>query len=428
MKTTTLSETSRNTTNIVLIGSGHYATGLTSLSGNTSTDKDFGVLLPSLLFLRQKGSVSRIAICGQSGDKLEEVHERIKPWATKPGIDISFDAYPKPGNNDSKAYIRALDEMPKPCAALIAVPDDLHVEVMLACISREIPFFIVKPAVTSLKDFYKIKEAMPPGLLGIVDYHKVYDEANLLLLDDFQNDSLGKLHHISSLMTQRRDMIEVYQRWLKANPRTNINHYLGSHYIHMTGFLTGASPLDVRATQQFGYIKNHYDIDTADTIQTQVRWQSPKGYEFTSYHIAGWSDPSETESMTYQQMHLLSENGHIFSDQKYRGTRKILSGIGQQAPNQHFFNLTNNLLGDWNLITKYGYQSICNFVDLVLAGKNNNSSLHLPTFSESEYVTAILEAADLSLQNESSVVKIDRKKGKLKLRNSSKTKLMEQKK
>ena len=394
--------------NIVMIGSGHYATGQTSLSGNTATDKDYGVLLPSVLFLRYKGRVGRIAICGQSGDKLAAIRAKIEPWATRPGIDIEFEAYPTAGLHDAKAYIRALDDMPRPCAALIAVPDDLHVEIMLACAAREIPFLIVKPAVTTLKDFYRVMKAMPSGLLGMVDYHKVYDEVNLSLLDDLNNGTYGRLHHVSSLMSQRRDMIEIYQRWLKENPNININHYLGSHYIHMTSFLTGAIPIDVRATQQFGFIKQHYDLDIADSIQTQVRWQASEGYEFTSYHIAGWADPSETEAMTYQQLHLLAENGHIFSDQGYRGTRKVLAGSGQQSPNPYFFNLTNGLLGGWNLGTKYGYQSINNFVEMVLAGKNSEQKPHLPTFAESEFVTAILEAADLSLQSESAIVNIKR--------------------
>ena len=220
-------------------------------------------------------------------------------------------------------------------------------------------------------------------------------------------------------MTQRRDMIEIYQRWLKANPNININHYLGSHYIHLTGFLTGATPIDVRATQQYGFIKKNYDLDVADSIQTQVRWKTSEGYEFTSYHIAGWADPSETESMTYQQIHLLAENGHIFSDQRYRGTHKVLAGTGAQSPNPYFFNLTNGLLGSWNLETKYGYQSIDNFLQVVMAGNNSEKKYHLPTFAESEFVTAILEAADLSLRGNSAIVTIKRSDNYLVLNTTS---------
>lgn len=399
--------------NLVLIGSGHYMTGQTTLSGRKATDKDFGVLLPSALHLRERGWVGRIALCGQNGDKLQTIRERIAHWGTDPGIDASFEAYPGPGQMDSGAYLRALDEMPRPCAAVIAVPDELHADVMLACAARNIPFLIVKPAVTRLADLHRVLDHLPDDLLAMVDYHKVYDEANLLLLDDLRQGLYGRVHHVSSLMSQRRDMIEIYGRWLQRNPRCNINHYLGSHYIHMTGFLTGAEPLDVRATQQFGFIREHHGLEVADTIQTQIRWRATDGHEFVSYHVAGWADPSQTESMTYQEMHLLTENGHVFSDQRYRGTRRVLAGPGMQAPNPHFFNLSRALTGGWNLETKYGYQSVRAFVELALAGGGASAGMHLPTLAESERVTGILEAADLSLANGSAVVALQREAGRL---------------
>lgn len=401
--------------NLVLIGSGHYATGMTDLLGRKATDKDFGVLLPSALHLRERGWVGRIALCGQNGDKLETIRQRIAPWAADPGIDTRFDAYPGPGQVDGQAYLRALDEMPRPCAALIAVPDDLHVEAMLACAQRGIPFLIVKPATTRLEDLHRVLDRLPADLLAMVDYHKVYDEANLLLLDDLSQGVYGRVHHVSSLMSQRRDMIEIYGRWLQRNPSCNINHYLGSHYIHMTGFLTGAEPLDVRATQQHGFIREHHGLDVADTIQTQVRWRAPAGYEFVSYHVAGWADPSQTESMTYQEMHLLTEQGHVFSDQRYRGTRRVLAGPGMQAPNPYFFNLARALTGGWNLETKYGYLSVRTFVELVLASPSARTGLHLPTLAESERVTAVLEAADLSLRRGSCVVPLHREAGRLRI-------------
>lgn len=402
--------------NLVIVGSGHYATGQTLLSGKAETDKDFGVLLPSALHLRACGWVSRIALCGRNGDKFGAINDKIKSWQSEPGIDISIDTYPVCGVVDGKAYLQALDNMPKPCAALIAVPDDMHAEVMLACAQRDIPFLVVKPAVTRLDDFYQVRAAMHDGLLGMVDYHKVYDEANLLLLADVEHGDYGKIHHVSSLMTQRRDMIKIYRRWLEINPCFNINHYLGSHYIHLTGFLTGATPIDVRATQQFGFIRHHYGLDVADTIQTQIRWKASDGYVFASHHIAGWADPSQTESMTYQQIHLLTENGHVFSDQRFRGTRKVLVCNGMQAPNPYFFNFSRNLLGGWNLEAKYGYQSILTFVQLVLAGSDAARGLHLPTLDDSEYVTAILEAADMSLNRNSCVIGIERHNDRLVLK------------
>ncbi len=403
--------------NLVIVGSGHYATGETALSGNKATDKDFGVLFPSALYLRERGWIGRIALCGQDGSKFARIRDKVAPWHSELGLDAAFESYPAPGEIDSKSYLRALDEMPKPCAALIAVPDDLHMEVILACVERDIPFLVVKPAVTRLEDYYRVQSQLNgKDLLAMVDYHKVYDEANLLIQEDLAQGQYGNVHHISSLMSQRRDMIEIYRRWLRTNPNSNINHYLGSHYIHLTGFLTGATPLDVRATAQYDYIQKAFALNVADTMQTQIQWRAKQGYVFSSYHIAGWTDPSLTESMTYQEMHWMTENGHVFSDQRFRGTRKVLVGTGMQAPNPYFFNFARSPLGGWNLDTKYGYQSVKNFVELALAEPWERQNLLLPTFAESEHVTAILEAADLSLRENSAVIAIERVDDRLVLR------------
>lgn len=404
--------------NLILIGSGHYATGQTALSGHTATDKDYGVLLPSALHLRKRGWVGQIAVCGQDGDKFAAIRAKLEPWTRKHGLDVCFTAYPGPGQRDSHAYLRALDEMARPRAALIAVPDDRHAEMMLACAERGIPFLIVKPAVTRLADFYRVKASITPGQLAMVDYHKVYDEANLMLLDDLVTGRYGTLQHVSSLMTQRRDMIAIYQRWLACHPGGNVNHYLGSHYIHLTGFLTRAVPVDVRATQQFGFIQQTYGLPVADAIQTHVRWRAPEGYGFTSYHIAGWTDPAYTEAMTCQHLHLLTEQGQVFSNQGYRGFRKTMGGAGPQTPNPYFFNLTPGLLGGWSLDPKYGFQSVRNFVELARAGAGAGAAedWRLPTLAESETVTAILEAADWSLQHDSAVIGIERMGERLVLR------------
>lgn len=394
--------------NIIVIGNGHYTSGQTILSDTTSTDKDFGVILPTILHLRMLGFVGKICVCGQNGNKFKAVRDKIAKWTTSPGIDVSFESYPPNGEIDCKAYIQALDNTPSPKAAIIAVPDHLHTEMIMACVNRDIPFLIVKPAVTNLNDFYRISTAMPKGMIGMVDYHKVYDDANLLLLQDINNNKYGEVEHISSLMSQRRDMITIFERWLKQSKTFNVNHYLGSHYIHLTWFLTHATPIDVRATQQFGFIKRQFGLNVADAIQTSIRWISTSGSIFSSYHIAGWADPSQSSSMTYQQIRIISEKGNIFSDQRDRGFSSSLDSSGCQIINPYFFNLTPDLLGNWNLETKYGYRSIKTFIQLVINGANSSRDHYLPTFHDSETVTAILEAADLSLADGSAIKTITR--------------------
>lgn len=399
--------------NVLIIGAGHYSTGTTSLTGHTATDKDVGVLLPSVLDLQLAGLVGEVVLVGTDGTKISRVRQDWISRIEQYSLPTDFDCYPAEGVVDTKAYVSALNTMPKPCAALIAVPDHLHKEIIMACVEAGVHFLVVKPAITRLGDLYDVLDAIDTNpVLGMVDYHKVFDEANILIRDEYQHGSYGKMQHAMSLMTQRRDMLKIYSRQLKSDNPPNINHYLGSHYIHMVGFITGAKVLDVRAVAQYGVADKQCDQSgIADLIETQVRWKDNNGNIFSSYHISGWSDPAETESMTYQELHLICENGHVDSDQRYRGFRKVISGEGYSAPNPYFFNLTKNLQGRSGLHTKYGFISVRTFLEScvgVLEGDYTLQQLDesLPTIKESAAVTAVLEAADLSLANDSRVISV----------------------
>lgn len=401
--------------NVLIIGAGHYATGTTALTGHKPTDKDLGVLLPSVLLLQQEEClVGQVAVVGTDGTKTRKI---CHDWISRaeqffPLVD--FECYPAAGVIDSKAYVAALAHMTKPCAALIAVPDHLHKDVMLACIEAGVHFLVVKPAVTTLDELYNVIDAIDRNpVFGMVDYHKVFDEANILIKSEYEQGCYGAVQHVTSLMTQRRDMLEIYSRWLGLPNPPNINHYLGSHYIHMVGFITGARPLDVRAIAQYGVAEKIFQKQgIADLIETQVRWRDQSGKGFTSYHVSGWSDPSETESMTYQELHLICEKGHIDSDQRYRGFRKVISGEGYSALNPYFFNFLKNPQGKIGLNTKYGFISVRSFLESCVDYIQGFVTLQqlderLPTLRESATVTAVLEAADLSIVNDSRVVLIN---------------------
>lgn len=405
--------------NVLIIGSGHYATGVTVLSDVRQTDKDHGVLLPAVLALRSAGLVGEVGIAARDGQKLQGLRARLREWNNRFGWDDSIRLFPDGADVDDRAYLKALAEMPRPCVALIAVPDFLHREVMEKCIEAAIPFMVVKPAVTRLQDLYQLLDKLEQHpVLGMVDYHKVFDDANLMIREEYQAGEYGRMQHVMSLMTQRRDMLEIFGRWLNSKTPPNVNHYLGCHYIHMVGYITGAEPVDVRATAQTGIAAKLLGReDIADIIETQVRWRDKQGYIFSSYHVSGWNDPHETESMTYQELHFLCENGHIDSDQRYRGLRKVISDKGYQAPNPYFFNLTRTPAGDIGLDSKYGYNSVRTFIKSCLNVYNGKVQLHeldrlLPTLRESERVTAIIEAADHSLTAGSQVTTINRKNGK----------------
>lgn len=399
----------RDKINVLIIGNGHYATGSTVLEGKKETDKDFGVILPSVLELRKQGFVDKIYLAARRGSKFPELRAKLKLMNEKFGWDTNITFFPEDEEVKDNAYKDALKTTPKPTAVIIATPDYLHKETILESIKFKNHFLVVKPAVTKLKDWEEtVEQQKKTGVLGLVDYHKVYDEANLILKEDYEKNKYGDIQHIFTKMTQRRDMLKIFGGWIGGE--NNVNHYLGSHYIHLVGFITKATPLNVRATCQFGIAKKEYNIDTPDLIETQIAWRAKNGTNFMSYHIAGWADPSETSGMTYQEVHIIGTNGHVESDQRYRGFETTLCQKGQNIINPYFFYLNKGIDGNLDLEGKYGFKSIKTFVKSALLVENgcdiDSFEGILPTIKESRNVTAIIEAADRSIQNNSSIVEL----------------------
>ena len=400
----------KNEINVLIIGNGHYSTGSNILEGKKETDKDCGVILPSVLELRRQGFINKIYLAARNGFKFQRLRKKLIFLNKTFGWNTNIILFP--GDNEIKddAYIDALKSLPKPRAVIIVTPDHLHKEMILKSIKFKYHFLVVKPAVTKLKDLEKIIEQQQKmGVLGLVDYHKVYDEANLILKEDYEKNKYGSIQHIFTKMTQRRDMLKIFSGWIGGE--NNVNHYLGSHYIHLVGFITKATPINVRATCQFGIAKKDYNIDTQDLIETQIVWKTKNGTEFTSYHIAGWADPSETAGMTYQEVCIIGTKGYVESDQRYRGFKTTLCQKGQNIINPYFFYLNKGLDGNPELEGKYGFKSIKTFIKSALAVENGHDINYfegiLPTIKESINVTTILEAADRSLQNNSCIVQLN---------------------
>ncbi|OGF63345.1 hypothetical protein A2662_02575 [Candidatus Giovannonibacteria bacterium RIFCSPHIGHO2_01_FULL_45_33] len=395
--------------NVLVVGNGVYATGNTGLSGK-QVEEDWGVVLPALFELRKEGLVDKLFLADRKGNQFPALRKKIERMSKLFGWEGQVTLFPKEFETNGNAYKDALRELPKPAAVIIATPDDLHKSIMLDAINNCVHFLVVKPAVINLKDWKEVVSIQnKSGVLGMVDYHKVYDDANLIIKQSYERGDYGDLQHVYSRQTDRRDLLKIFRNRLK-NSGTNVNHFLGSHYIHLVGFITGATPETVRATCQFGVAKSKYGIDTPDLIETHIVWRAKNRTRFSSYHVAGWSDPSETSAMTYQDIHFLGTKAIVDSEQRYRGLEIVAANEGQKIINPYFFNFHKGINGELDLDSQYGYKSFKTFIKSALkveAGiAPENFENKFPTIAESLKVTAILEAADKSLRKDSSIIKI----------------------
>jgi predicted dehydrogenase len=395
--------------NVLVIGSGHYVSGYKN-EKLPSTDKECGVILPSLFYLYTQKVISTITIAAGDGHKANSVKAHIKKWSTRIfQEEILYEYYPQEEVINYDCYKTLVDKNEYDLA-FVCTPDSTHFNILHYLTINKVPAFIVKPAVINLQEFYILNKLITENdNLVYVDYHKVFDEANIKLFNLIKTNALGQLQHIYSQQTQKRLMIDVYGNSLDSLPVDFINYYLGSHYIHMTSFLTQATPISVRQTAQMGYIKNKLNKPICDLTQTSVDWHLDNN-TFSSFHIAGWNDSNHGNSMTYQFIEAIGSNGRATSDQRFRGYTESLNDSFVNQPNPYFFDLALNYQGQFDPSSSYGFKSINSFINLVRAKTKPSNALNikLPLFSESENVTAILTAASASLRNDSSVIKLVR--------------------
>lgn len=391
--------TPSNPVDVVVLGAGHYVTGLTSASGAVSTDKDFGVILPSLIALRDAGWVRRIYVVGQSPEKASLISARLSSIRFPGHFDTSFEYFV---NDESWSGFQSAVAGGENLAAIIALPDHLHLAAIEHCKKKAIPFLVVKPALTNLSDYYQATDGLPDKLLARVDYHKVFDPANRFLVDKIRAGAIGKIAHVQSVMTQKAIMGQIYQRWLHLPEGPNVNHYLGSHYIHLTSMMSDASPVSVRALTGAQEMTTSRSCELG-FIACQVDWEGPD-QKFSSTHLSGWVDPDASPSMTRQEIRVYGLSGSIESNQAYRGTWMVSGKDGYEIPNPHFFSLAPEISGQVNLAQNYGYESVRSFIEAVVEKKNDFGGP--VSLWQSEKVAAILDAADKSLADSSRVVEV----------------------
>src|SRR3990167_154150 len=97
--------------NVLIIGSGHYSAGSTVLEGKVPTDKDTGILLPSVLELKKQGYINDIYLATRDGKKIPRLRKKIKFICNKFGWDADLTLFPKNKVVDEKGYKKALTKL-----------------------------------------------------------------------------------------------------------------------------------------------------------------------------------------------------------------------------------------------------------------------------------------------------------------------------
>ncbi len=379
--------------NVLIVGAGMYVCG-GDMGG-------FGTVLPTLVQARSQGLVNEIHVAATKVESIRRLKNQLEGLNRQLDTDCIIEGYPTGKDRDSDAYKQAIERLPRPACAIVVVPDHLHASITAEVIRAGIHVMVVKPLAPTMAEGRQLAIlAEEFDVFGAVEFHKRYDEANLILRQVILDGKLGDLCYISVEYSQRRSVPEhAFREWAE---RTNIFQYLGVHYVDLIYFATGARPLRGLATSQNHYLVNR-GIDTPDAVQALVEWELPNGRRFVSSFLTHWVDPETTSAMSDQKIAVVGTGGRYESDQKHRGVQVVTDANGIEDINPYFTQIYKGTNGVVE-VHGYGPRSILQFlqdVESIHGGRRTVADLSSsrPSFREALVSTAVVEGIAQSLRN-----------------------------
>lgn len=205
-------------------------------------------ILPSLYHLQRCGQLGQIHICATSTARTRRLADSAAFAEAFPGQ--SFTAHPAldtpEAAREPALYESLLPQMPPGSLVVVAVPDPLHREVILAALVHDHHVLAVKPLVPTYDEAERIREeAWQRGLFVGIEYHKRFDRRALEARRHYRAGRFGEFR------CGEAKMIEAYayrysnfQNWF-TKENTDPFTYVGCHYVDQVYFITGLRPTEV---------------------------------------------------------------------------------------------------------------------------------------------------------------------------------------
>jgi predicted dehydrogenase len=372
--------------NILVVGAGMYVTG----RGTTG----IGTVLPALAQISRQVAIGQVIVVATNSSNaalVENLTYRIND-SLGTSLQVRY-------RSIRGTLAETIQDLSIDCA-IVCVPDHLHFEIADALMRRHIHCLIVKPLVPTLdeaRSLLRLQHAN--GLHCAVEFHKRFDEQNLLVRKILREGRLGRPLYMVVAYSQRIGIpLESFQTWAS---QTNIFQYLGVHYVDLIYFLTGLTPVRVSAVGTRGVL-DAKGIQTWDSVHATIVWrQSGVRDEMVTQLAIGWVDPPTTSALSDQKFLLVGSEGRMDLDQKDRGVTLVTAGGGIETVNPYFSLLLADAFGVATF-QGYGFKSIERYVlDVcdVMAGRVSPKAIEAtrPSLEQALVSTAAVEAVNRSL-------------------------------
>jgi D-galacturonate reductase len=216
-------------------------------------------ILPSFYQLQRLGLVDEIAICARHDQTLRVLadSQQLKQAFPAQSFRACVGDY-----RDVLARTTARN------LAVIALPDHLHFDAVMAALASDQHVLVVKPLVMKLVEAETIEhEAFRRSLFVGVEYHKRFDDRSLLARRKYRANEFGEFRlGAACLMEKWYYRHSNFQNWCTSE-NSDAFAYIGCHYVDLVHFITGLLPVSVSV---YG-VKDEYPNGKEGLLWTDAR-------------------------------------------------------------------------------------------------------------------------------------------------------------
>ena len=368
-----------------------------------------GSALGSIGELSKTLDIDSITVVSKSESSINDVNRSRNIINKELNIDVSIEFIAL--GDDSLNKLQDIISLNTFHCAIVALPDHLHYSFGKLLIENKIHCFFVKPLTPTLKESLDLVSLQRKNkVLGVVDFHKRYDEVNLIIKDIITKGDIGSPLSATVEYSQKIEMPTiVFSDWVE---NSNVFQYLGVHYVDMIYFLTSYKPEKVTAVGTYGILKEK-GINTYDSIHATIVWYNNENSEqkMVTQFSTSWIDPSTSSAMSDQKYTIIGTKGRIESNQKYRGVEVTTESEGIQSINPYFAKYLDNTSGG-KTYSGYDFKSISQFltdVNQVIEDIVFDNELYefRPTLEDTLPTSSVIDAVNKSLIDNSNWVYIN---------------------
>ena len=194
-------------------------------------------ILPSFYQLQRLGLVDEITVCARHERTLEELAKS----------ETIRQAFPTHGFRAvAGSYREAIARTRPRNLVVVALPDQLHFDAVMAALEAEQHVLVVKPLVLKVAEGEIIeREAQRRGLFVGIEYHKRFDDRSLLARRRYRVGDFGEFRlGTATLMEKWYYRRSNFQNWCTTE-NSDAFTYIGCHYVDLVHFITSLAPVSV---------------------------------------------------------------------------------------------------------------------------------------------------------------------------------------